>query len=318
MLHETCTQVWPAYLATISKFEHSKERIKPIMEKEIPAVVPNFRLRQHELTTTVYPGIESESYVGIRSRKKRFITDLIRLGIQGFTAFNTNRKVNQLKKGMKKLFEQQHHLKNKVVKSEDDMISLAHVAIEGLQHLKGELIRQGRHIRNLTSRVRRLEITLTNMHARVTDNTNAIRFLSSLFGLLLSDLNRYLMLYETILSELDHFLDALDNLSNNQLSHSVIHPKEMNDLFTHVKNVLETTYPSYELIVSEVHDYYNLPFSTFACKDNTLIIHISFYIKLINQESLYMYDITTIPVPYHMNDELMMKLKVSIPILRLN
>ena len=80
------------------------------------------------------------------------------------------------------------------------------------------------------------------------------------------------MVYETILSELDHFLDALDTLSNNQLSHSVIHPKEMNDLITHVKGVLETTYPNYELIVSEVHDYYNLPFSTFACKDNTLII----------------------------------------------
>ena len=165
------------------------------------------------------------------------------------------------------------------------MISLAHVAIEGLEHLQGELIRQGRHIKNLTSRVRRLEISLTALHSRVTDNSNVIKFLSSLFGLLLSDLNRYLMLYETILSELDHFLDALDTLSNNQLSHSVIHPKEMNDLIAHVKGVLETTYPSYELIVSEVHDYYNLHFSTFACKDNTLIIHISFYIKPINQES---------------------------------
>ena len=207
---------------------------------------------------------------------------------------------------MIKLFEQQHHLENKVVRLEDDMIFLAHVAIEGLQHLQGELIRQERHIRNLTSRVRRLEITLTSLHAKVTDNTNAIRFLSSLFGLLLSDLNRYLnlMLYETILSELDHLFDALNNLSNNQLSHSVVYPKEMNELITHVKTVLETTYPNYELIVSEVHDYYNLPFSTFAFKDNTLIIHISFYIKLINQESLYMYDITTIPVPYHMNDEL--------------
>ena len=50
---------------------------------------------------------------------------------------------------------------------------------------------------------------------------------------------------------------------------------------------------------------YNLPFSTFGFKDNTLIIHISFYIKPINQESLYMYDIKTIPVPYHMREELM-------------
>ena len=109
VLYETCTQVWPAYLATINKLEHSKERIKHIMEKESPAVVPNFKLKQHELTITAYPEMESESYVGIRSRKKRFITDLISLGIQGLTTFNTNSKVNQLKKEMKKLFEQQHH-----------------------------------------------------------------------------------------------------------------------------------------------------------------------------------------------------------------
>ena len=107
--------------------------------------------------------------------------------------------MNELKKGMKKLFEQHHHLSNRVIKLEDDMISLAQVAIEGLDHLQGELIRQGRHIKNLTSRVRNLEISLTALHPRVTDNTNAIKFLSSLFGLLLSDLNRYLMLYETIL-----------------------------------------------------------------------------------------------------------------------
>ena len=112
------------------------------------------------------------------------------------------------------------------------------------------------------------------------------------------------MLYEILFPELDHSLDALDNLSNNQLSHSVIPPREINVLITHVNDDLDTTHPDYELTVSEVHDYYNLPFSTYAGKDNTLIIHISFYIKPINQESLYVYDITTIPVPYHMNDEL--------------
>ena len=31
------------------------------MEKEIPAVVPNFELKQHQPTTTAYPEIESES-----------------------------------------------------------------------------------------------------------------------------------------------------------------------------------------------------------------------------------------------------------------
>ena len=205
---------------------------------------------------------------------------------------------------MKRLFDRQYKLENKVVQLEKDMISLAHVVIEGLEHLQDELVRQGKHIRNLTARIRKIEMTLEHMDYCKGDNTNAIRFLSSMFGLLLCDLNRYLILYESILSELDQFLDALDNLSNNQLSHSVIPPNVMNDMINHVKEVLSTKYPNYELVVSEVHDYYNLLFTTFACKDNTLIVHISFYIKPINQEPLHMYDIKTIPVPYHMNEEL--------------
>ena len=65
------------------------------MEFEIPAVVPNFRLNEYHTTTSVYPNIEFEPYVDKRSNKKRrFITDLISLGIQSFTAFNINRKVN--------------------------------------------------------------------------------------------------------------------------------------------------------------------------------------------------------------------------------
>ena len=147
-------------------------------------------------------------------------------------------------------------------------------------------------------------MNLDHMDYCIGDNANAIRFLSSMFGLLLSDLNRYLMLLESILSELDHFLDALENLSNNQLSYSVIPPKVMNELITHVNEVLSTKYTNYDVVVSEVHDYYNLPFITFTFKDNTLIVHISFYIKPIKQEPLHMYDIKTIPVPYHMNEEM--------------
>ena len=63
-----------------------------------------------------------------------------------------------------------------------------------------------------------------------------------MLGVLLSDLNRYLLLYESILSELDHFLDALENLSNNQLSHSVVSAEVMQVLITHVQQALERDY----------------------------------------------------------------------------
>ena len=310
ILYETCLKVWPAYLATVIKLDNARERIIHIMENEIPAVIPNYKLKplEPEPATTTYPTTTERYFETVTMpelrRKKRFIADLISLGIQGFTAFNTNRKVKQLKKGMKRLFEGQHRLQNKVVKLENDMISLAHITMQGLEHLQNELVVQGRQIRNITARVKRMEYEVSHMKMFVADNTNSIRFLANLLGILMSDMNRYLMLYESILSELDHFLDALDNLSNNQLSHSVIPPKEMSDLITHVNEVLKTQYPNYELVVSKVHDYYNLPFSTFACQGNTLMIHISFYIKPSNLESLYMYAIKSIPVPYHMNEEL--------------
>ena len=93
-MYETCTKVWPAHLATITKLDHSKERIQHIMEKESCAVVSDFELK------TIEPEPTTTTADTKARRVKRFITDLISLGIQGFTAFNTNIKQNQLKKGM--------------------------------------------------------------------------------------------------------------------------------------------------------------------------------------------------------------------------
>ena len=202
ILHETCLKVWPAYLATVTKLDHAREGIARIMEKEIPAVVPNYKLKplEPEPATTTYPTTTEKYFETVMipesKRKKRFIADHISLGIQGFTSFNTKRKVNQLKKGMKRLFEGQHKLQKKVVKLENDMISLAHITMQGLEHLQNELIIQGRHIRNITARVKKMEFEVDHMKTFIADNTNSIRFLGNLLGILLSDLNKYLMLYE--------------------------------------------------------------------------------------------------------------------------
>ena len=96
------------------------------MEKEIPAVVPDFKLRPAPTeTATNQPKVK---------RVKRFITDLLSLGIQGFSAFYQNRKQNKLKKGMKKLFERQNKLENRVSRVDNDMISLAKTTLKSVDH----------------------------------------------------------------------------------------------------------------------------------------------------------------------------------------
>ena len=207
------------------------------MEKEVPAVVPDFKLRPAPTEIT-----KSQPNA---KRVKRFITDLLSLGIQGLSAFYQNRKQNKLKKGMEKLFERQNKLNNRVSKLDNDMISLARTTLKSLYHFQKELVRQGEHIKHLTNRVKHVEMVMQHHDHQITDNRNSITYLGNMLGVLLSDLNRYLLLYESILSELDYFLDALDNLSNNQLSHSVVSAEVMQVLITHVQQVLERDYPHY-------------------------------------------------------------------------
>ena len=101
------------------------------------------------------------------------------------------------------------------------------------------MVRQGEHIKHLTNKVKHIEMAIQHHEHQITDNRNSIKFLGNILGVLLSDLNRYLLLHESILSELDHFLDALDNLSNNQVSHSVVSAEVMKVLINHEQQVLE-------------------------------------------------------------------------------
>ena len=107
------------------------------------------------------------------------------------------------------------------------MISLARTTLKSLDYSQNELVRQGKHIKYLTNRVKHIQMAMQHHDHQITDNRNSIKYLGNMLGVLLSDLNRYLLLYETILYELDHFLDALDNLSNNQLSHTVVSTEVM-------------------------------------------------------------------------------------------
>ena len=86
LLFETFQKIWPAYIGTISKLDNSQEELNILWKKKIPAVVPDFKLRPAPTETT-----KSQPNV---KRVKRFIADLLSLGIQGLSAFYQNRKQN--------------------------------------------------------------------------------------------------------------------------------------------------------------------------------------------------------------------------------
>ena len=295
--YKTCTNVWPAFQTAIRKVHDLRYEIDQIYEEEFPAIIPNYKVgpiqEPHQLNKSL-----------IVSRKKRFITDIIGLGIQAFSAISQHRKQSKLQKGMKQLKHRQNVLDHKIEALEDGMISITKETFEELDYLKRELELTGYNIKVLTTEIKNVQYQLSRNMERIVDNSNSILFLSGTISLLLSEMERYLALRERVKSELDHILDALDNLSNNLLSHSVVRPSVLKRMIENVKQQLADKYTNYELVITEVHDYYNFPVSSFDYVDGILGVFVPLFIRPNLQEPMYVYNVKTIPVPYHINLEM--------------
>ena len=293
----TCTNVWPAVQTAIRKVHDFRYEIDQIYEEEFPAIIPNYK---------VGPVREPQQFnkTPAVSRKKRFITDIIGLGIQAFNAISAHRKQAKLQKSMKHLKHRQDVLDHKIEALEDDMISITKETFDELDYLKKELELTGYSIRILATEIKRVDYELSRHMERIMDNSNSIIFLSGTISVLLSEMEGYLALHERVKSELDHILDALDNLSNNLLSHSVIRPAVLKRMITHVEEQLAEKYNTYELVITEVHDYYNLAVSSFDYVDGLLGVFVPLFIRPRLQEPMFVYNVKTIPVPYHINIEM--------------
>ena len=295
--YKTCTNVWPAVQTAIRKVHDLRYEITQIYEEEFPAIIPNYKVSPIQ-----EPQYQNKSPQV--SRKKRFITDIIGLGIQAFSAISQHRKQSKLEKGMKQLKHRQTILDHKIEALEGEMISINKETFEELHYLKRELELTGYNIKVITTEIKNVQYQLSKHMERIMDNSKSILFLSGTISVLLPEMERYLALHERVKSELDHILDALDNLPNNLLSHSVVIPSVLKRMIEHAKQQLAEKYTNYELVITKVHDYYNLPLSSFDYVDGILGVFVPLFIRPNLQEPMYVYNVKTIPVPYHINSEM--------------
>ena len=237
-------------------------------------------------------------------RHKRFISTILDLAFKGVSTYLEYRKDQKFMRAVKVLTENQKRLDKKIVTVRKDMMTLARASLKEFKFLRRELHQNQLEIRQLAIKLFTVQRNLVRHQEQIDDNANAIRFLSILSSMLIAKMERYLATYEVIISELDHFLDALDNLSNGLLSHTVISPDLLQDMINSVQGQMYDLYPEYELVLTQVHEYYNLPHTKFSYFNGTLLLKIPMFLKLKSQEPLYLFDLTSVPVPYHMNPQL--------------
>ena len=94
-------------------------------------------------------------------------------------------------------------------------------------------------------------------------------------------------------------MDGLDTLSSGFLSHAIIQLGKLAELLGHVKMELIEHFKEYELAMTEIHQYYDLPLVSYSYTDDILILQIPVYIKHYQQQTLELFSLQTVLVPYH-------------------
>ena len=58
-------------------------------------------------------------------------------------------------------------------------------------------------------------------------------------------------------------------------------------------------FKEYELAMTEIHQYYGLPLVSYSYTDNMLILQVPIYVKHYKHQTLELFSLQTVPVPYH-------------------
>ena len=77
----------------------------------------------------------------------------------------------------------------------------------------------------------------------------------------------------------------------------------MAELLEHVNMELIEHFKEYELAMTEIHQYYDLPLVSYSYTDGMLILQIPIYTKHYQQQTLELFSLQTVPVPYHPNSK---------------
>ena len=330
-LYMVCSRTWPAYIESVRSIEIYQEEMEEILYGDLPAVLPGFQVNDlgpnpWENNHYIYKIAEKTSqaitkrsvlmdYVvkgykrvkkaakRIYHRGKRFIGDLIGLGIQGITSLLNHRKQGELKKGMKMLKDRHSQIQGRMSVVENEMMSLTQTHLADIKDIRDNIMVLGKRINTLNQQLEDHEFNILNLKNNQINTRKALEFLSNTISDLFGRMQRYLALYVQVHEKLNNLLDVIDDLEKGELSHRVIPHKELANMLKHVKEPIEMHYPEYEMVLEDTHNYYNLPLVMYAYEQGSLGIKIPVFLKPRLLLPLHLYNLRTVPVPFHMNEQ---------------
>ena len=163
-------------------------------------------------------------------------------------------------------------------------------------------------INNTNDRLIRQYRMMTRAHerynslSRQTHKTFEIHHLALLMfkdyiTILVGTLQRIHRQYIRYKSALDDTLIGIENLNSGYLTHRILDPKILAKYLEAVKDDLEEMVPEFELVFTNVYQYYGNSLISFTNMINDLLLQLPILIKLKVQVPMSLFSIETVPVP---------------------
>ena len=159
-----------------------------------------------------------------QGRYKRFVSTLTRILFDGVNAFINHKKHSALQKGMKKLLTKQKVNEGKITALGTQMVSIAQTTLKEIERCQKDIVDNNKRLKTLTQHVMQMQVIIDKFIWKVSDNSNAIKFLEFILRRISANMKRNLSKYQQLLADLDHLMDELDTLSSGLLSHTIIPP----------------------------------------------------------------------------------------------
>ena len=110
--------------------------------------------------------------------------------------------------------------------------------------------------------------------------------------------DKYITLYRDLITQLYMYASAIRILARGYLPKTLLTPVKLQEILMEVRKTLQVTNPDYDLVIDQIHQYYDMPLITFGIdKDRNLIIQFHVFVQPYNQKPLVLFQLETGLIP---------------------
>jgi hypothetical protein len=271
--------------------------------REYKRTILEYELRVESILAEIHQMVPEREH---RDREKRGVMAV--LGVIGTISSLVNtyimrRRNAAMEKTVSELKRRNFDFADKYIEIQSDLATAAKVTAEGFRAIEQRLTLSNSKLSRLAEEMRSYfaanNKSLDALERKLLMLTVSSR-LASKAQILISRTSRQ---FEEVIHELVEFRNGMIKLLQNRLPSELVSSKELNELLTHVKELLYTSLPHYEILFPSLADFYRKTDITHDVVEGHVIMLIPIQLNRRNSVPLYLFHVESTYIPYVIGED---------------